>query len=174
MVGFIYDLNFFQNNPLSAALNFFPFWLHFMLHCNSRKGMTCLHNNLVQSFSSSSTILLLISQVSKSSLSLSLSLSLNTHTYLNSKTHTKRLKLFTQYLQHNFSKFGQNHLLLDSSIDQYLPLRDWKASLFHKNSLVVIFLATCYKTIQHYTWFCSYLEIKSNELVALISLNVQI
>ena len=84
---------------------------------------------------------------------LSLSLSLNTHTHLNSKTHTKRLKLFTQYLQHNFSKFGQNHLLLDSSIDQYLPLRDWKASFFHKNSLVVIFLTTCYKTTKPYTWF---------------------
>ena len=112
----------FSKQPFECGFEFFPFRLHFMLHCNRRKGMTCLHNNLVQSFSSSSTILLLILQVSKSSLSLSLSLS--THTHLNSKTHTKRLKLFTQYLQHNFSKFGQNHLLLDSSIDQYLPLRD--------------------------------------------------
>ena len=129
LVGFIYDLNFFQNNPLSAALNFSLFGCISCYTATEEKGWLVYITIWFKVFR-----LHLPSCCSfykfQSPLSLSLSLSLSTHTHLNSKTHTKRLKLFTQYLQHNFSKFGQNHLLLDSSIDQYLPLRDWKASFF--------------------------------------------
>ena len=108
----------FKNNPLYEALNFSLFGCIFILRT---KGMTCLHNNLVQNFFFISYLYSRFVTISKSlSFFLSLSLFLSTDNTL--KTHTTRFKLFFQYLQRYFSKFGQNHLLLDSSIDQYLPL----------------------------------------------------
>ena len=145
-----FTIQTFLNNPLSAALNLSLFGC-ISCYTATQEGMTCLHNNLVQKF--------FLHQLSFcsffTSLKVSLSLSLSTHTHLNSKTHTTRFKLFFQYLQRNFSKFGQNHLLLDSSIDQYLPLRDWKATFSTRILMLWFSLITCNNTttlIILHTW----------------------